>query len=464
MTADSERLPDGFTVRLHDDVRLGAGLSRGARVMRVDPAVRTHLLDRSVVVSSELTSRIGSLLLDLDLAVPVLDGTGRGNLDDVTVVIPVRDRPDGVDRLLGVLADSVSCLVVDDDSRDPMVLAAVAAKHGAELVRLEENVGPAAARNVGLRHVATPLVAFVDSDVMVTPADLRVLMRHFDDPGLAAIAPRVRTPAGTRWFQHYERAEGGLDLGPVPATVRTWSAVAYVPSACLVARVDMLGDGFDEAMRSGEDVDLVWRLVAAGRRVRYEPAVVVDHDQRSTALAWAERQFFYGTSAAPLADRHGVIAAPAVLTVAQALFLASLPITRGRRRWVSIVLAGLVGADAWRNGAGLPWRVRSRVVRSVLEMTLRQGSGLVVHHAAPVSVVAAVLSPRARRVVVGVGVAEAVRAWASSDRSLDPVTYALARRLSTAAYGCGVWSGSRRARSWRSVVPHVVVRGTGAPR
>ena len=48
--------------------------------------------------------------------------------------------------------------------------------------------------------------------------------------------------------------------------MRPGAAVGWLPSACLVARVDRLraAGGFAEDMRVGEDVDLVWRLVDAG--------------------------------------------------------------------------------------------------------------------------------------------------------------------------------------------------------
>src|SRR5690606_24920652 len=62
--------------------------------------------------------------------------------------------------------------------------------------------------------------------------------------------------------------------------------------------------------RFGEDVDLVWRLVRAGWRCRYEPAAVVHHPPRPAWSAWVRQRIGYGSSAAPLARRHPGMVAP----------------------------------------------------------------------------------------------------------------------------------------------------------
>ena len=72
--------------------------------------------------------------------------------------------------------------------------------------------------------------------------------------------------------------------------------VRYLPSAALIVR-RAAEPWFDPALRYGEDVDLIWRLEKAGWRFRYEPDVVVLHEERDRI----ERRFWYGTSAAPLA-------------------------------------------------------------------------------------------------------------------------------------------------------------------
>ncbi|MET0932034.1 MAG: mycofactocin biosynthesis glycosyltransferase MftF [Aeromicrobium sp.] len=452
-------LPDEFLVRLHDDVVVGGLLTRGVRVMKLSATGRALLGDRELAVTSPVTAALAARLLDLDLAVPVLPERGPRWLDDVTVVVPVRDRAAGVDRLLAELAPSVRCVVVDDASLDAASLAAVARRHGAQLVRLDRNRGPAAARNAGLREVTTAWVAFVDSDVTLAVADLRRLLAHFADPGLAAVAPRVRSRGGRRWFERYEDAHGALDLGATSATVRQWSPVSYVPTACLVVRVSALGAGFDERLVSGEDVDLVWTLVDGGSRVRHAAEIDAWHEGRTSVRSWLGRKAFYGSSAAPLARRHGARVAPAVFTPSSASVVSLLAVPT---RWLApasaVVAARLLGSVS----ADLPdadARTRARVAVSSVAVTGRQTTDLALRHWWPATLVLACASRRARRLVAGAALADGVLTWARADTTLDPVRFTAARRLDDLAYGAGVWWGAARDRSVRCLLPHWIRPG-----
>jgi hypothetical protein len=94
----------------------------------------------------------------------------------------------------------------------------------------------------------------------------------------------------------------------------------YLPSAALIVR-RAAEPWFDPALRYGEDVDLIWRLEAAGWRFRYEPDVVVLHEERDRI----KRRFLYGTSAAALAKRHPEKIRHVVLRPWPVLTLALLP-------------------------------------------------------------------------------------------------------------------------------------------
>jgi mycofactocin system glycosyltransferase len=264
-------------------------------------------------------------LIDAGLAHPV---PARVEHPDATIVIPVRDRAEELDRCLAALGVSAGgAIAVDDGSRDPAAIAGVCARWGTRLVRRDVPGGPGAARNSALAHLQTELVAFLDSDCVASPDWVRELAGHFGDPRVAAVAPRVRDPA--------------LDMGPSAAAVAPGARVAYVPSAALIVRRAALG-AFDETLRYGEDVDLVWRLHDRGWQVRYDPRVEIAHvrqraggRRRAVARRPAAfdrdllvRRYRYGTSAAPLAQRHPGRLAPFVIAPGPAAVLVLLAARR----------------------------------------------------------------------------------------------------------------------------------------
>jgi len=454
------RLPDGFPVRLDPAVRRrdgGATLLGGSplRLVRLSARAQALVTDR-LTVRDATTAELAARLLDAGLAVP--DLTPRGP-DDVTIVIPVRDRPRELARLLAALAAEpstagVPVVVVDDGSAEPV------AAEGATVLRHPTSRGPAAARNTGLRAAATATVAFLDSDCVPRPGWLDALVPHLDDPRLALVAPRIVGLPAARptWLAPYEDAVSALDMGDRPAAVRPLSAVSYVPSAALLARRVALGDGFDESMPVAEDVDLVWRLTAAGWRVRYEPAALVAHEHPAAVVPWLRRRAFYGTGAALLAARHGSAVAPVVISPWSAAVWGLL--LTGRRG--VLPAAGVLAVASGR----LARRLRGRggpapavlAAGLVLRGTATAGTTLaraVTRHHWPVALLLALASRRARRVSLAAAVADALLSWWPHRTAVGPLRFAAARRLEDLAYGAGLWAGALRARDARALLPAV---------
>jgi mycofactocin system glycosyltransferase len=321
-----EALPADF--RLHFDPALRRPrpevLIGGAplRVLRLTPA-GAAMVDRwmagSPVGPGRGAGQLAARLVEAGAAHPAPPESGP--LPSAAVIIPVRDDQAGLGRTLAALARTaphMPVVVVDDGSRGSMPLL----PDGVWMIRRPSNGGPAAARNTGWAELRTTarapaVVVFVDADCVPEPGWLPPVLRHFADPGTAAVAPRVRsrTEAGANEpmaLASYESRWSPLDMGPACGPVRPGSAISYVPSAALAVRgadFERLG-GFDERLRFGEDVDLVWRLHSSGGRIRYEPAAVVGHPARSSYRLWARQRFQYGRSAAPLAARHGRAVAP----------------------------------------------------------------------------------------------------------------------------------------------------------
>lgn len=341
-------LPAGFRVGLDPATRIGADgtLLWGGmpwRLLRLTAAGAQSLaaLSTGEPVADVRSGVLARRLVDAGLAHPRPPGPLPPN--DLDVVVPVHDDVAHLDRCLAALT-GLAVTVVDDASADGLAVAAVAAEHGARVVRRDECGGPGAARNTGLTATRRPMVAFVDSDCVVGVRDLQAVAGHLADPCVAAAAPRIREADG----------RSPLDLGPDESLVRPGARVAFVPTTTLVVRraaVVEVGP-FEEGMRYGEDVDLVWRLVSAGWSVRYEPSVIAHHSAPQSVTSRLGRRYRYGTSAGPLAIRHGdAMSGPAL-----AGFTAPLRVGELRA-------AGLPTAEAVRITAAAPLRTVAALLK-----------------------------------------------------------------------------------------------------
>ena len=360
---------------------------------------------------------------------------------DVTVVVPAYGALPGTNH------DGGTTIVVDDGSEPPL-----AAMPGRQTLRLTRNRGPAAARNAGLAEVTTPLVAFVDTDVDLDDHWLDALLPHFSDPRVALVAPRVRSTDGPTVIAKYETTRSPLDLGSEPAGIAAGSRVSYVPAAAVVARTDVLRaiEGFDETMRSGEDVDLVWRLLEAGHRCRYEPASTVHHRPRATFAAWARQRMSYGRSAAVLDRKHPGAVAPLRMSgwsaAVWALVFARRPVT-------AVVLAAGTTVALRRKLHDLPAQESLRLAGLGHLHAGRQVAATITRAWWPLALVVALVFRRSRSIVVAAATVPPLLDWLAGRTSLDPVRYVALRVADDVAYGAGLWIGVIEHRQIGALTP-----------
>lgn len=469
-------LPAGRPIAWDDRVRAVSGASillGGAPwgVLRIAPAGQNFVRrlraagPAGLVPAPGVEYALADLLVGRGIAHPLAMPGLAGAVD---VVVPAYEHPESLDECLRSLragAPALRIIVVDDASRTDAV-AEVARRYGAILLQHNVNRGPAAARNTGLREVTAPIVAFVDSDCAVTPGWLRLLAPHFDDPRVAAVAPRIspRTDAGSAgWLARYEVARSALDMGARPELVTHGAPLGFLPSAALLVRREDLTDGpFDERLRVGEDVDLVWRLVDAGRQVRYQPAAVVTHAMRARPTAWAGRIFDYGTSAAELDRRHPGRLAPARLSVWNVAAAAAL---LGGRPGAAVGAVGVAAALLARTlrAASVDVRVAPLIVGKGLVSDGEATGHLLRREWWPIGWLALAAAPRCRvtRAAAALMLAAPIRDWLSERPRLNPVGYLALRLIDDAAYGSGVIVSAVRARRAAVLVPVVRLPRTG---
>jgi mycofactocin glycosyltransferase len=460
------------------------------RVLRLTAAGGRHVAGwwSGTPVPDSLGARtLARRLLDAGIAHPVPDA-GNCGPDDVTVVIPVRDRQAELTRCLAGLsggawggrppgpaqAQMPRVIVVDDCSDDPAAIERVAAAVGARVLRRTVNGGPGAARNTGLAAADTPLVAFLDSDCVPGPGWLDALLPHFADPAVGAVAPRiVPDEPGRTWLARYEGASSTLDMGARASIVRPGARIPYVPGAALLVRRAAAGTGFAETMRVGEDVDFVWRLGASGWRVRYEPAAAMRHQHRVRLREWFARRKDYGTSAALLEQRHPGTVRPLYLSAWTALAwlaaaaghpAAGAAFTGAGVALLARRLAQVTGEGWSWPAARTAWLLAAQLAGGGTIAAGRPLGSAISRTWWPAALPAAVAVRRMRSPLAALVLAPPLLDWLDRRPPLDPVRYVAARLLDDIGYSLGVWQGCAERRTVRPLLPRLGSRHLDSPR
>jgi glycosyltransferase involved in cell wall biosynthesis len=191
----------------------------------------------------------------------------------ITVIIPTYNQAECLAQCLEALAphvaerSDVEVIVADDGSTDgTQALLQGWAERLPNLKALrQENRGPSAARNLGIRNARGEICVFLDCDCMPQPGWLAALCLPFADADVVGVEGRT-LPAGTKAtpLNHYvENRTGGL----------YWTCnMAY-----RTRDLREIG-GFDERFRvpGGEDIDIAFRMKNRGQLV-FEPNALVEH-------------------------------------------------------------------------------------------------------------------------------------------------------------------------------------------
>ena len=207
------------------------------------------------------------------------DGSGLTPKTPVSVVVVNYEGSEHLAHTLPAIAalegDVTEVILVDNASTDDSVARARELLPSVTVIETGGNLGPAAARNIGLEAAANRWVLLVDNDVICPPETLRVLLAAVDD-GVALVQPRSVLD-GDPDTVHYD---GGSPhcLGLISLDN------FYRPLA------DAFGDGARavDCVILFEDLDLSWRLRTRGHRLRVSADVCVRHRAGTEGVSFRE--------------------------------------------------------------------------------------------------------------------------------------------------------------------------------
>ena len=198
---------------------------------------------------------------------------------DLSVIVPTRNAGHLVDDCLAsiVRESPRELIVVDGCSSDDTV--ARAERHGARVLS-DGGAGVPRARMMGAEAATSAALVLVDADVVLPPGGLAALLEEFQAGGFAGLQAAQRSVSGSGYW--------GRALVRHHRTSRSKGWFGLVAS--IVDRETFLRYGLDDRFRSGEDIDLRYRLEQDGVPVGVSERTVVEHRYGDT-FAFARDQF-----------------------------------------------------------------------------------------------------------------------------------------------------------------------------
>lgn len=188
-----------------------------------------------------------------------------------SIVVPTRNRPDSLARLLDSVEDQkdgcVEVIVIDDASAEP-VKVEPAYRTAVTVLRRDKSEGACSARNLGIEKARGDWIVFLDDDIEFADAGVLQRLARFVDakPDFGVVGLAELTPNG----------DWGFNLGSDEAVLevaRFYGCGVAFKSECLAQS----GGFFEPLGYYYEEFELSMRVINAGWRIAFHPDLRIIH-------------------------------------------------------------------------------------------------------------------------------------------------------------------------------------------
>ncbi|MGA8104568.1 MAG: glycosyltransferase, partial [Candidatus Acidiferrales bacterium] len=216
----------------------------------------------------------------------------------VTVLIPAFNEESViVDTVTSALASTYAPLeivVIDDGSSDRTSELVISRFANDPRVRLfsQTNRGKPAALNNGLTAATGEIVVSIDADTMVEPNAIALLVRHFANPKVGAVAGNVKVRNRDRWLTRWQALEYITSQNLEKRAFDLLNCIPVVPGAVGAWRTELIRScGGFSGDTVAEDTDLTLTIRRRGWKILYDEDAIGRTEVPDTAEALIKQRF-----------------------------------------------------------------------------------------------------------------------------------------------------------------------------
>lgn len=230
----------------------------------------------------------------------------------VAAIVPAYNEEKLIVKTINTLLQSTysrfHVFVVDDGSSDGTlaILQKTFSNNPKVTVISQENSGKSDALNIGIRQAAdAEVVICMDADTLIHKDAISLLVRHFIDPNVGAVA-------------------GNAKVGNIVNSLTRWQALEYISSQnldrrafCMIGSVSVVPGAIgawrrDLVMKLGgfpkgtlaEDADLTLRVQESDKKIRYESKAMAFTEAPETLKGFLKQRFRWTFGTLQVLWRH----------------------------------------------------------------------------------------------------------------------------------------------------------------
>lgn len=235
---------------------------------------------------------------------------------NISIIVPVLNAERDINRCIGSLMnqnypqDRYEVIIIDNGSVDKTIsiLNRYYDYHNNIKILHESNKGSYSARNTGIKNSKGEIIAFTDSDCIVSENWIRELSKGFISDNIGCVVGAVHsyqdnTNKGDTLVERFSKSK---DIMSQERTLNS-NFLPYGETANVAFRKNVFHciGYFDEIFKSGGDADIAWRMqLLTTYKLIYRPESIVEHHHRVTLKDLFLQHFKYGLGLAMLNKKY----------------------------------------------------------------------------------------------------------------------------------------------------------------